>query len=481
MPHLRIKSGQNKGSIFDISQDNIKIGRDPNCGIELNENGVSREHAEIYKVGEMYFIRDLGSRNGLTVNENGAKDELLRDGDAIRICSYTLIFESTPSHDEIEEDSFLESEGDALETLTMTVSPHKSLAKIAAKTGEALKKFTPVISQLDDSNTVYDKFLDAVFESLDIQEAYIFILGTGNKLSQKAHRTVVGLKKGKASRSIVLRAIKEKETICTANAQDDFRFKSEDSIVLKNISSVLCAPLMAFGQPYGVVYLNNHSLSKPFNDESSELITQLSTQLALSVMALESKKKEEVIQNRSISLIAHTVELMHDFLKGRAERVSHYCRIIGNTLKLKEAQMKNLHCAAYLHHIGYLKVHLDSHLKLDDLVNEKSYVSTSLEILRENQGFEDAMPLIQYHRYRLDGTGTPSKLPVQSWPIESQILASAIELELRLNLPMFMGEETIRPQNDIMSDFLKEATSIVSKPVIRAVEHSFKTGHLLNL
>jgi pSer/pThr/pTyr-binding forkhead associated (FHA) protein/response regulator RpfG family c-di-GMP phosphodiesterase len=485
MPHLRIKTGPQVGKIFDIASDSIKLGREGSCSVILNENGVSREHAEIYKVGDMYFIRDLGSRNGLTVNENEAKDELLRDGDIIRICSFSLVFESTPYAEEIDdESSFLDEDEDEneMDTMTITVNPSDSMKKVAPKTGEAIKKLSAVLMKLEKVDDLYEEFLNVLFDVMNIQEAFIFVLGAGNKLGQRAYRNKDDSRPGKASRSIVLRALKEKETICTANAQDDFRFKSQDSIVLKNISSVLCSPLIAFGQELGVIYLNNDLHSKPFHQESAEIVSTMANQLSLAILSAESRKRELITHNRSIKLIAQTVEGMHAFLKGRAERVEKYCSTLAKYLKLKSSHIEHLKTAAHLHHLGYLNISTNKTFNLDELQKDVEYVKETMQTLKENNNFADVNLIIQYHRYRLDGQGYPSKLSQSQWGVESQILACAVELDLRINLPMFItsaDSEEYKSQNEIVSEFIQEGTQIVSKPVIRAVESSSKAGHLL--
>src|SRR5437764_6377136 len=94
MPIIRVKNGPHKGNEHDIKGDTLVIGRDENPdGIQILDQGISRRHAEIFRIGEMYFIRDLGSRNGTFVNEEKISEELLRVGDEVKIGSTILLFE----------------------------------------------------------------------------------------------------------------------------------------------------------------------------------------------------------------------------------------------------------------------------------------------------------------------------------------------------------------------------------------------------
>src|SRR5437764_781989 len=95
MPQMRVKTGPQKGKVIPVSGTQaILIGREPSCQLQIVDRGVSREHAQIFRVGEMVFIRDLGSRNGSFVNEEKVQEELLREGDTVRVGNTQLVFES---------------------------------------------------------------------------------------------------------------------------------------------------------------------------------------------------------------------------------------------------------------------------------------------------------------------------------------------------------------------------------------------------
>src|SRR2546421_12620034 len=94
MPIIRVKNGPHKGNEHEIKGETLVIGRAENPdGIQIPDQGISRRHAEIFRIGEMYFIRALGSRNGTYVNEEKISEELLRVGDEIKIGSTILLFE----------------------------------------------------------------------------------------------------------------------------------------------------------------------------------------------------------------------------------------------------------------------------------------------------------------------------------------------------------------------------------------------------
>lgn len=81
MPTLEILSGEMAGKTFSFSEE-AKVGKDPSCLVKINDPGVSRFHARIWKQGGALQIEDLGSSNGTYVNfKKRAKGELTPLGD----------------------------------------------------------------------------------------------------------------------------------------------------------------------------------------------------------------------------------------------------------------------------------------------------------------------------------------------------------------------------------------------------------------
>lgn len=81
MPTLEILSGEMAGKTYSFSEE-AKVGKDPSCLVRVNDPGVSRFHARIWKQGNGLQIEDLGSSNGTYVNfKKRAKGELTPLGD----------------------------------------------------------------------------------------------------------------------------------------------------------------------------------------------------------------------------------------------------------------------------------------------------------------------------------------------------------------------------------------------------------------
>lgn len=71
------------------------VGRDGGVAVELGDLQVSRRHALLVAAREGFFVKDLGSRNGLTLNERRLPPRTqapLRNGDVLSLGRTTLVF-----------------------------------------------------------------------------------------------------------------------------------------------------------------------------------------------------------------------------------------------------------------------------------------------------------------------------------------------------------------------------------------------------
>jgi pSer/pThr/pTyr-binding forkhead associated (FHA) protein len=88
--------GAARGQEVILHEEPITIGRDSTCHVVLSQPGVSRSHARITRDGTLYFVEDLGSAYGTSVNGRAlprGEKRLLRNGDTIAIAQFDLVFD----------------------------------------------------------------------------------------------------------------------------------------------------------------------------------------------------------------------------------------------------------------------------------------------------------------------------------------------------------------------------------------------------
>ena len=94
MPKLHILSGVLEGKSFDLIEERITLGRALDNTIRLEDGTVSHHHATMVLDGPDFKLRDLNSTNGTRVNALRIVESKLHNGDAVRLGSVEMRYES---------------------------------------------------------------------------------------------------------------------------------------------------------------------------------------------------------------------------------------------------------------------------------------------------------------------------------------------------------------------------------------------------
>jgi general secretion pathway protein E len=84
MPYLEVRLPRGRKRI-ELSDKALTIGRHPDNALVLPDDLASRHHCVIEPFDSGFRVRDLGSSNGTKVNTTAIKDEMLDNGDVVRI------------------------------------------------------------------------------------------------------------------------------------------------------------------------------------------------------------------------------------------------------------------------------------------------------------------------------------------------------------------------------------------------------------
>lgn len=107
MPSIYVESGVEEGAAWGFPPGDVifVVGRAPNCNIVITDPLVSRQHCRIERIDGRYRVVDLGSHNGVLVNEEKMPANSSREisfGDCIRLGETGLILKETAPDDEGE-------------------------------------------------------------------------------------------------------------------------------------------------------------------------------------------------------------------------------------------------------------------------------------------------------------------------------------------------------------------------------------------
>lgn len=100
---LRVIAPDGVPCVYPLCRSRLVIGRAPECDIILDNDAVSRHHAEIlHDPFDRWLIRDLGSRNGLKVEGKRAPEYALLPQTKVRLDKFTLQYTRGISTDKLQ-------------------------------------------------------------------------------------------------------------------------------------------------------------------------------------------------------------------------------------------------------------------------------------------------------------------------------------------------------------------------------------------
>jgi pSer/pThr/pTyr-binding forkhead associated (FHA) protein len=137
---LLVKLHGQPSRMIDLMTECFAIGRKPDNDLMIDDQSISSRHARIIKVQSVFFIEDLKSTNGTSVNEKRIDRHQLRDGDIISVGQHRLIFqdisatETTPATAPMDMDkTMILAGGSELRTLA---TPSARLLVTSGKTDQ---------------------------------------------------------------------------------------------------------------------------------------------------------------------------------------------------------------------------------------------------------------------------------------------------------------------------------------------------------
>ncbi|MDR0391386.1 MAG: SpoIIE family protein phosphatase, partial [Planctomycetaceae bacterium] len=320
-----------KQEIFNITADTAVVGRNKECHIALEHNGISREHARITCEQDGYFLEDLKSRNGTFVNGHHSTEKvLLHEGDVIRFCDVEFVFfTGDPNRAAVEKPvasppvadlnmvkEMGDDESNTFEIKSKIQLSDKKPNLTSANASIKLQAMIDIGRNLGaDVNHVLPQLVSNLLKIfLQADCAYILLNDdqTG-RLELKAfqYRDPENQESFRISRTILEKVATSKAAILSDDVANDSRFDISESIVNYNISSIMAAPIMDYdnSEVLGVVQVDSRSSQSRFTYEDLDLLVSVAYQVAVSYQnaRLHEIAINERILEREMN-IANTVQ-----------------------------------------------------------------------------------------------------------------------------------------------------------------------------
>jgi two-component system, NtrC family, sensor kinase len=291
---IEVRLGPAKGQTYTCHAGSaVTIGRDPGADFRLADAEVSRAHARITVSEHDAALRDLDSTNGTFLNGKPVVEAPLSDGDEILVGKSTLVVSGIPAAG-IPTTLLRLNNSEA----SVVASMHYRKADLlhpgeAAASTEALARENAVlrricaICQLVATQADTAKALDAVLEetrkSVNADTAGVILQSNANADWTVHCRAGDGDADGTVhmSRTIIDEVTGKGHAVLAANAMDDRRYSSSESIQALRMTSALCAPLRIDNRFQGVLFLDRCGGAESFTEMDLRLAATVANVLSL--------------------------------------------------------------------------------------------------------------------------------------------------------------------------------------------------------
>lgn len=353
--YIIIHGPGHEGTRLALREGITSFGRLPSNDVILLGDLVSRHHARILYFDGKASIQDLGSHNGSFVNGDRISTRPLGEGDVVRVGNFKVTLRVGPIDEEVPgfaDEATADASQRALErapdahtsrpegqarvvrTESRLSSPPRELdteqslpdnlgsreagrSKLVQEISEAehdtrlgtlqlLYKITDALAQTNDPRDFTERVLEFTLDRLRAESAVYFrarpnhadpVVAAYINADGRAQSPSVSM-------SVVRWTVSKSFTVFSRDVHTDVRFSQGGSVALlpEQMSSLVCAPIVAGDQVLGALYLAR-SLEHPFDETEVDAIEAICHLVALGLERLQLRLRaaEEVLAREALA------------------------------------------------------------------------------------------------------------------------------------------------------------------------------------
>lgn len=502
MAILRVKSGPQKGSVFEIEGDSVVLGREAGGQVQILDQGISRQHAEIFRIGEMYFIQDLKSRNGTYVNDQRISEEILRIGDQIAVGNTVLVFEDRLAMRRDAEKIFTPEAAPAPQSPAPTTTLHLRATQVfpggkaavaeksvAERNLDVLLHLSHLIAEEKNLSRLFERAASLLGETLGSDHVYILGISDSDPVKSttvadfaRAFEILGRYDQNEApegtagvSRGIIRDCLAHDRSVLTSDASLDRQFNAMESVVMNQLRSVICVPLTSLGKSIGVLYVYANR-ADAFTAEDLELAAASGIQVASTIQLLKLISRSDRFFRDSIRTLVAAIEMRTPKDHGRSQRIATYCLSVAKELGLDTQQVRDAWLAGMLHAIGSIPMTDEEREQAVTYQTKRNHYSR--ELLRGIKSVEQILPAIEQQNERHDGSGSPEGLSGSDINPLAGILGLCIEFDRLLTDDAPEGKElTLK---EVLLRVKEMADRQFDRQTVNALLIAYRNGKLFN-
>lgn len=194
--------------------------------------------------------------------------------------------------------------------------------------------------------------------------------------------------------------------------------------------SLLCVPMLFRGELVGVVEVLNKRKGG-YQDDDIGLLASLANLASVAIVNAKIMSEQKNFFSHVMELLNAVIETAKPRMEGHPMRSAKLACALGRAVGIDDYNYRMLYYAGVLHDVGYAGLK-NPRLLVEIGVSEPAeemHPTFSVKMLQGIKMLEGALPIIQHHHEKFDGTGFPGKLKGADIPLGARILGLVESME----------------------------------------------------
>ncbi|MFM7076279.1 MAG: ATP-binding protein [Planctomycetaceae bacterium] len=337
MPSLFVIQGRNLGARYDLDAFDgpVSIGREAGNLVQLDDNEVSRRHAELRPADGAHVIVDLTSSNGTFVNGRRVERAALAPGDQVLV-GRTVLSYARPPRAAQETVDIVEVRHDDDSRIVSTLGdddrpdrggrtdPDDRRLSRARSNLQVMYRTALAVSHTLDIDELLDRILQLVFEWVEADRGCVMLLDPVSRVPEakaRRDRRSGNVASMAISRTILDWVLERDEGVLTSDARDDDRFSSGHSVLRTGVREAICVPMRGRYGTVGLLYVDTTTPladalgagQRRFTDDHLKLMMAIGHQAALAVE--DTTYYSAMVQSERLAAVGHTIATLSHHIK----------------------------------------------------------------------------------------------------------------------------------------------------------------------
>lgn len=287
---LVIEQSDRPSERYSLQGDRVHVGRSAGNELSFPEDPrLSRNHLVFERRGNLWTVRDLGSKNGTFVNDQRIGGEHpLTEGDVVTAGELTMRLASASSAgtghsvmivgDETDDSEHPFSKTVVTDLSAFLKGPSASLQQpgVAQKQMEALVRAGRELAGLRPLNELFELILDLSLSAVSARRGVLMLLEGGELVPKAA--------KGdnfRISQAVCEQVMEQRKSLLVKDTQFEQALMSSHSIAAESVKSLIAVPLQTNNDVIGLIYLDTPHIIAPFTEDDLSLLTVMANVAAI--------------------------------------------------------------------------------------------------------------------------------------------------------------------------------------------------------